>query len=78
LLRSSCAYPRSKTAGYYDAAKQNWRATLNVKIALPMRQEREEYKLKRDPDSIAIIIELDVLCSSQHHGIGKCWAMQYI
>ncbi len=43
LLRSPCAYPRSKTAGYYDA-KKNRRATLKVKIALPTNQERGEYK----------------------------------
>ena len=34
MLRSPCAYPRSKTAGYYGAEKQNRRATPNVKIAL--------------------------------------------
>ena len=32
LLRSSCAYPRGKTSGYYGAEKQNRRATLKVKI----------------------------------------------
>jgi len=46
LLRSPCAYPRSKTAGYYGAEKQNRRATPKVKIALSTRQERGEYKFK--------------------------------